>query len=210
VACVALSGAKLLEICAPVRSAQPGDGDELGVDRLDVEVGDPASTEPLADIGDVAVEELECIGVGRELDCLRQVDDHEPPAPPQHVVRREVRVDQPGHGQRDEAGLELPPRGRELIGAQPGLYELRRRLLVVDNASWHKSKSLRFGAFEPTYLPPYSPDFNPIERLWLILKAEWFTDFVAKDRAALIARLDAALCWLIDRTELNKSTAAIR
>ena len=46
----------------------------------------------------------------------------------------------------------------------------------MDNASWHKSKSLRFGAFEPTYLPPYSPDFNPIERLWLILKAEWFTD----------------------------------
>jgi len=86
----------------------------------------------------------------------------------------------------------------------------RRNLLIMDNASWHKSKSLRFGAFEPTYLPPYSPDFNPIERLWLILKAEWFTDFVAKDRAALIARLDAALCWLIDRTELNKSTAAIR
>jgi len=86
----------------------------------------------------------------------------------------------------------------------------KRNLLIMDNASWHKSKSLNFGAFEPLYLPPYSPDFNPIERLWLILKAEWFTDFVAPDRTALIARLDQALNWLIARHDQNKTTAAIR
>ena len=86
----------------------------------------------------------------------------------------------------------------------------KRNLLIMDNASWHKSKSLKFGAFEPMYLPPYSPDYNPIERLWLILKAEWFCDFIAKDRASLIARLDDALNWLIARTEDNKVTAAIR
>jgi len=85
----------------------------------------------------------------------------------------------------------------------------KRNLLILDNASWHKTKSLKFGAFEATYLPPYSPDFNPIERLWLIMKAEWFTDFVAKDKQALIERLDQALCWLIDRTDQNKITAAI-
>jgi transposase len=88
--------------------------------------------------------------------------------------------------------------------------ERKRNLLIMDNASWHKSKSLKFGAFEPVYLPPYSPDYNPIERLWLILKAEWFADFIAKDRQALIARLDLALCWLIDRNQQNKVTAAIR
>jgi transposase len=85
----------------------------------------------------------------------------------------------------------------------------KRNLLIMDNASWHKSKSLNFGSFEPIYLPPYSPDFNPIERLWLILKAEWFADFVAVDRDALIARLDQALNWLIARTEKNQVTAAI-
>ncbi|MGD9818702.1 MAG: transposase, partial [Desulfomonilaceae bacterium] len=42
------------------------------------------------------------------------------------------------------------------------------------NASWHKSKSLNWGRFEPIFLPPYSPDLNPIERLWLIMKAQWF------------------------------------
>ena len=29
--------------------------------------------------------------------------------------------------------------------------------LVLDNASWHHIR--------PLYLPPYSPDYNPIERL---------------------------------------------
>jgi transposase len=86
----------------------------------------------------------------------------------------------------------------------------KRNLLIMDNASWHKSKSLKFGFFEPIYLPPYSPDFNPIERLWLIMKAEWFTDFIAKDRDQLIARLDLALNWLIARSQDNQTTAAIR
>ena len=85
----------------------------------------------------------------------------------------------------------------------------KRNLLIMDNASWHKSKSLKFGGFAPRYLPPYSPDYNPIERLWRILKAEWFSDFIARDRAALIARLDDALNWLIARTDQNKITAAI-
>jgi len=42
-------------------------------------------------------------------------------------------------------------------------------------------------------LPPYSPDLNPIERLWLLLKAEWFADFFAKNREQLIDRIDQAL-----------------
>ena len=84
----------------------------------------------------------------------------------------------------------------------------KRNILIVDNASWHKSSSLHWGAFEPLFLPPYSPDLNPIERLWLIIKAEWFTDFIAKDRDALIDRLDSALLWAMDRTHDNKRTCS--
>ena len=72
-------------------------------------------------------------------------------------------------------------------------FERPRNLLICDNASWHKATRLDWGAFEPIYLPPYSPDLNPIERLWLLIKAEWFADFVAKDREALMERLDKAL-----------------
>jgi len=49
----------------------------------------------------------------------------------------------------------------------------RKVLLVLDNASWHKTKSLQWHHIEPVYLPPYSPDFNPIERLWQHLKSHY-------------------------------------
>jgi transposase len=43
------------------------------------------------------------------------------------------------------------------------------------------------------YLPGYSPDFNPIERLWLRLKADFFSDFIAKSTDELTLRLCHAL-----------------
>jgi transposase len=88
-------------------------------------------------------------------------------------------------------------------------FERRRNILICDNASWHKSRTLDWGGFEPLFLPPYSPDFNPIERLWLLIKAEWFTDFIAKDRDALIARLDQALIWAMNRQQDNQRSCAI-
>ena len=84
-----------------------------------------------------------------------------------------------------------------------------RNLLICDNASWHKSRCLTWGSFQPVFLPPYSPDLNPIERLWLLLKAEWFSDFIAKDREALTQRLDQALNWVIDRQSQNTVTCRI-
>ena len=56
----------------------------------------------------------------------------------------------------------------------------KRQILIMDNTSWHKSKSLDWHHFEPVYLPAYSPDFNPIERLWLRLKADWFYVFLPR------------------------------
>ena len=88
--------------------------------------------------------------------------------------------------------------------------ERPRNLLICDNASWHKKKSLNWGAFEPVFLPPYSPDLNPIERLWLLIKAEWFADVVAKTHDQLIDRLDQALCWVINRENQNRKTCAIK
>jgi transposase len=86
----------------------------------------------------------------------------------------------------------------------------RRNVLICDNASWHRCKSLRWGAFEVMYLPPYSPDLNPIERLWLLIKNEWFSDFIARTYEALLERLDMALRWAIARTSDNQITCAIQ
>jgi transposase len=84
----------------------------------------------------------------------------------------------------------------------------KRNLLVLDNASWHKTKSLNWHFFEPLYLPPYSPDFNPIERLWLVMKSKWFANIRCKDREALIKRADCALLDLIQNPENVAQTTA--
>jgi transposase len=68
-----------------------------------------------------------------------------------------------------------------------------RQLLILDNASWHKSKALNWHHFEPEYLPAYSPDFNPIERLWLRVKIDFFADFFCRTGAELEERTIRAL-----------------
>lgn len=87
--------------------------------------------------------------------------------------------------------------------------ERSRNIIICDNATWHKVKSLDWGKFEVLFLPPYSPDLNPIERLWQLMKAEWFSDYIAKNHTQLMERLDSALCWLIERHVSNKITCAI-
>lgn len=87
--------------------------------------------------------------------------------------------------------------------------ERSRNIIICDNAAWHKKKSLKWGAFEPVFLPPYSPDLNPIERLWLLIKAEWFTDFFAKTRQQLLERIDQALLWVMNRPDGNKTTCSV-
>lgn len=89
-------------------------------------------------------------------------------------------------------------------------FERPRQILILDNASWHKGDIIEWGRFEPLYLPPYSPDLNPIEKLWRYMKAEWFTDFVAKNHDALIARIDEALMWAINRGSDNAKTCPIK
>ena len=67
-------------------------------------------------------------------------------------------------------------------------------VLVWDGAGYHSaSKALRVPAnVTPVTLPPYSPELNPVERLWLYLREHDWSNRVYKDLAALErAALDA-------------------
>lgn len=47
----------------------------------------------------------------------------------------------------------------------------RKASLVMDCAGWHKSKGLVVPPnIKIVYLPPYSPELNPVERLWRYIK----------------------------------------
>lgn len=49
-----------------------------------------------------------------------------------------------------------------------------KHILILDNAAFHKGVAIdeivKKHGHEILYLPPYSPDFNPIEKIWATLK----------------------------------------
>ncbi|MFU8893182.1 MAG: IS630 family transposase [Luteolibacter sp.] len=81
----------------------------------------------------------------------------------------------------------------------------KRLLLVLDNASWHKTKRLVWHHIEPIYLPPYSPDFNPIERLWQHLKSHHLAGFITKEGHALEEKIFQAIRTLLRTPETIRS-----
>jgi transposase len=98
----------------------------------------------------------------------------------------------------DEMAKAVPPK--------PGI----RQIFILDNASWHKAARLNWHHLEPKFLPGYSPDYNPIERLWLRLKADWFWDYFARTSQELIDRLCLALKSFIDQLAKTASICSIR
>ena len=87
-------------------------------------------------------------------------------------------------------------------------------IVVMDNLSSHKSQEVRqiieAAGAKLLYLPPYSPDFNPIERLWLRLKADWFWDFIARTEQELSDRLCQALRSFMNDPLKTSSVCSIR
>ena len=54
-------------------------------------------------------------------------------------------------------------------------------LLVLDNASWHTSSSLAVPKnITLHFLPPYSPDLNPVENLWGYMKENFLCNRIMK------------------------------
>jgi transposase len=66
-------------------------------------------------------------------------------------------------------------------------------VLIMDGAGWHRSHDLVVPDNITLYhLPPYSPDLNPVERLWLWLKERFFSNRSFLDLAEILAAGAAA------------------
>ena len=81
----------------------------------------------------------------------------------------------------------------------------KKVILILDNANWHTTEKLLWGNITPLYLPTYSPDLNPIERIWLNMKETFFKLFMALNREELINRLSIALKYFGNNPQLCKS-----
>jgi len=70
----------------------------------------------------------------------------------------------------------------------------RKIFLLMDGAAWHKSKALTVpDNIQIILLPPYSPELNPVERLWRYIK-----NSVIKNKIySSLDQLEEALCAFI-------------
>lgn len=60
-------------------------------------------------------------------------------------------------------------------------------VLIMDQAGWHKAKALIVPAnITVLYLPPYSPELNPVERLWAYLRSHFLSNRVFDDYRHLL------------------------
>jgi transposase len=74
-------------------------------------------------------------------------------------------------------------------------------IVVMDNLSPHKAggiqKAIEAAGAEVWYLPPYSPDLNPIEQMWSKIK-EFLRKAAARTVDALVAVIGQALKTIKD------------
>ncbi len=70
----------------------------------------------------------------------------------------------------------------------------KRILMIVDGAGWHKNQSLALPSnLRLVFLPPYSPELNPVEHLWDDLREKFFHNRVFASLDALEDQLVSAL-----------------
>ena len=66
-------------------------------------------------------------------------------------------------------------------------------VVIMDNASYHNKKRLRMYAWiykvKIIFLPPYSPDYSPIEKVWANLKR------FLRDYGKLFKDIQYAIYW---------------
>jgi putative transposase len=70
-------------------------------------------------------------------------------------------------------------------------------LLVVDGAAWHRAKGMQIPEnMSFIYLPPATPEMNPIEQIWTWLRLHGFRNEVFSTLDKVVDRLCQTICSL--------------
>ena len=66
-------------------------------------------------------------------------------------------------------------------------------VVILDGASWHNSHGLVVpGNITLLALPPYSPELNPVERIWHYLRSHWLANSVFPSLADIMDACEMA------------------
>jgi len=76
-------------------------------------------------------------------------------------------------------------------------YSGKDIIIVLDQAGWHKAKDLKLpNNIKLKFLPPYSPELNPVERLWKWLRKEATHNQLFNTLEKLMDALEDEFCKL--------------
>jgi transposase len=75
-------------------------------------------------------------------------------------------------------------------------------VIFMDQAGWHKSKDLEIPEnIRIEFLPPYSPQLNPVEHVWDELREKYFKNQYFADMEQVVEQLRKGLKYLKDNPE---------
>ena len=79
-------------------------------------------------------------------------------------------------------------------------------LMVLDGAGWHRARDLVTPPnMRLVFLPPYSPELNPMEHVWEEIREKWFPNRVFNSLEAVEDRLVQAVRYLESQRQLVAS-----
>jgi transposase len=117
-------------------------------------------------------------------------------------------------GTNQAFALALPDANTKTIGLfleafaqqlEPGIHAV----LVLDQAGWHGAKQLKVPSnLTLLHLPPYSPELNPVERVWLYLRKRFLSHRVLGDYRGILDAICRAWNALTAETGRLKSRTA--
>ncbi len=80
-------------------------------------------------------------------------------------------------------------------------YSGDKIILVCDGAAWHKAKALNIPEnICLLFLPPYTPEMNPIEQIWKEIRNRGFRNEIFKTLDCVIDRLCKTICTITNET----------
>ena len=92
-------------------------------------------------------------------------------------------------------------------------YPDKKHLIIADNVAYHKSQGSKDYPLphniELFFLPAYSPDLNPIERLWKYFKDEFLNNELFKNLAKIKQTVYEGLKNILNSNALVKSICTI-
>lgn len=92
----------------------------------------------------------------------------------------------------DSVALQAPTLNTGTMGVFLGMLAehlgpMEHAVLIMDQAGWHTSRKLKVpDNITILFLPPYSPELNPVERLWGYLRSHFLSHRVYEDYRHLL------------------------